>query len=262
MPPHPPEILLVIPAYRESERLPPFLAELCTAVEAAGVAATLRVVDDGSGAQESAIVVETCRTLAECHPFLAAPILLRRNLGKGGAVYAGWDRAGESGPPPAWLAFIDADGAISASEATRFLGKLATLDPARDCLYAVRVAEPGTEVRRSPLRRVLGNLFRFLVRSAFHLPCRDTQCGLKAVPSHCYDRIREGLSERRFAFDVDLTAALVAAKARVVELPISWEESPGSSVNFRASLQMLFALVKLRLRRRPPPSDPAESPTE
>lgn len=262
MPPPSPEILLVIPAYRESERLPPFLAELCSAVATAGVPATLCVVDDGSGAKESRMVVETCHALSDRFPFLDSPVLLKKNLGKGGAVYAGWNLAGEKTPPPTWLAFIDADGAISAPEATRFLGKLASLDPSRDCLYAVRVAEPGTEVKRSPLRRVLGNLFRFLVRSAFHLPCRDTQCGLKAVPASSYDRIRAGLTERRFAFDVDLTAALVAAKARIVELPISWEESPGSSVNLRASLQMLLALVKLRLRRRPPPSDPAESPTE
>jgi len=262
MPPSNPEILLVIPAYRESARLPPYLAELCEAVERTKLPVSIQVVDDGSGASESAVVVETCRKLSARFSFLAPPVLLKKNQGKGGAVYAGWHARDTGFPPPSWLAFIDADGATSAAEATRFFTALVELDPARDCLYAVRVAEPGTEVKRSPLRRILGDLFRFLVRSVFHLPCRDTQCGLKAIPSVLYDRIRPGLSERRFAFDVDLTAALVGVDVRVVEFPISWHESPGSSVNFRASLQMLLALVRLRLRRRPAPSAPMGSPTE
>lgn len=173
--------------------------------------------------------------------------MLPENRGKGGAVYAGWDAARDGGFQ--WLAFVDADGAVSAGETIRLLRAL--LDQDADppvALFAARVRDGGTSVRRTPLRKLLGDTFRLIVRTIFRLPLRDTQCGLKAVPAGQYRAVRPQLHERRFVFDVELAARLVRAGHPPREFPISWEESPGSRLNLRSAARMLLALVGVRWR--------------
>jgi glycosyltransferase involved in cell wall biosynthesis len=204
-------------------------------------------VDDGSGETEAELLAETVRSLQPEHPCLDDPLLLPENRGKGGAVYAGWD-AGLEGDFE-WLAFVDADGAVSADEAVRLLRALVGQkeDPPV-ALFAARVRDGDTEVRRTPLRRLLGDTFRLIVRTIFRLPLRDTQCGLKAVPAGQYRAIRPALHERRFVFDVELAAHLVRSGHPPREFPISWEESPGSRLNLRSAARMLFALFAVRWR--------------
>ena len=240
-------ILLVIPSYRESERLPPFLEALCAAIESAGLPVTVRPVDDGSGTSESAALKETVERLQPDHFSLSDAVLLPANRGKGGAVYAGWDSADEE--DFGWLAFVDADGAVSAEECVRVLTVAAETEPeGNECLFAVRTSDAGTRVRRTPLRKILGNIFRLLVRLAFGLPVRDTQCGFKVIPKHRYQAVRPKLSEHRFVFDVELAARLIRSGCTIREFPISWEESPGTRLRLGSALRMITALIRVRWR--------------
>jgi dolichyl-phosphate beta-glucosyltransferase len=240
-------ILLVIPSFRESVRLPAFLEDLCESVAAGNLPVDILTVDDGSGESEAAAMVETVSHLQSNYPFLQDPLLLPSNVGKGGAVYAGWDSASED--RYTWLAFVDADGAVSPDETIRVLAMTAGRDTTGDdCLFAVRVSDGGTKVRRTPIRKILGNLFRFLVRLCFSLPCRDTQCGLKCVPAQAYREVADSLVETRFVFDVELAARLVRAGYQIEEHPISWEESPGTRLNLGSALKMLLSLFAIRWR--------------
>lgn len=240
-------ILLVIPSFRESARLPAFLESLCQVVASGNIPIEILTVDDGSGESEAAAMLESVRHLQGKYPFLQNALILPSNLGKGGAVYAGWDSAIDG--RYAWLAFVDADGAVSPDETVRVLTMTSGRDTAGDeCLFAVRVSDGGTKVRRTPIRKVLGNLFRFLVRLCFSLPCRDTQCGLKCIPAHAYREVADSLIESRFVFDVELAAWLVRAGYQIEEHPISWEESPGTSLNLGSALKMLLSLLSIRWR--------------
>lgn len=207
----------------------------------------VRPVDDGSGSTEADILRETIEELAPRHRVLSEGVFLDKNQGKGGAVYSGWDSA--DGEDFEWLAFVDADGAVSASETARLLGIAASQTPAdRECLFAVRVGEGGTKVRRTFIRKILGQIFRFLVKVTFGLPARDTQCGLKCVPAIRYREVRPLLAERRFVFDVELAARLVRTGCSIREIPISWHESPGTRLHIASAARMLFALVAVRWR--------------
>ena len=244
--------LLVVPAFRESRRLPAFLERLCTAIADASALAggvDVQVVDDGSGDREAQLVGDLVAELGPRFPFLRPPILLERNVGKGGAVYAGWDSAHDD---HLRLAFVDADGAVSESEVVRVLAGIDTSapDPGKDALFAARVASEDVEIRRTPLRGVLGRGFRLIVRLLFRLPCRDTQCGFKTIPAQAYRQLRPHLREHRFCFDVELAWCLHDAGFRIHEQPISWSESPGSRVHLGTALQMLVSLIRLRLRLR------------
>ena len=112
--------LLVVPAFCESQRLPRFLPDLCGAVAAMdGAPVQIMVVDDGSGTAEQKFLIDLVAELRESHTFLMEPLILEENRGKGGAVYAGWDASEGGGFSK--LGFVDADGAVSASEVVRVL---------------------------------------------------------------------------------------------------------------------------------------------
>ncbi|MFT5856917.1 MAG: glycosyltransferase involved in cell wall biosynthesis, partial [Verrucomicrobiales bacterium] len=158
MPSSPRPTLLVIPAFRESRRLPKFLPELCEAVAGLdGDSLAIRVVDDGSGSAEQKVVRDLVAELRERHAFLQEPLILERNLGKGGAVYAGWDAS--QGEGFAHIGFVDADGAVSASEVARVVQQIPGLE-AGECLYAARLHDDDQSIKRTLIRKWLGLLFR------------------------------------------------------------------------------------------------------
>ena len=71
--------LLVLPAFRESKRLPPFLRSLCDeiALEPTVDCAVL-TVDDGSGPAESEAMQKVYDNLHNPFPFLLPPLLLEK----------------------------------------------------------------------------------------------------------------------------------------------------------------------------------------
>ena len=244
------QTLLVIPAYRESQRLPKFLPALCEA--AAGLDGdaqiSIRVVDDGSGAREREVVTELCELLREKFPFLLDPLLLEANRGKGGAVYAGWDGAEEHFKT---IGFVDADGSVSASEVVRVAQMLPDLRE-NECAYAARLhgEGDGQAVKRTLIRKWLGLLFRRLTKFFLRLPVRDTQCGFKFVPAKSYRAIRDQLTERRYCFDIDLTIYLLREGLTFREIPISWIEVPGTRLSIPQAAKMLSSLWKLSRKAR------------
>jgi hypothetical protein len=108
----------------------------------------------------------------------------------------------------------------------------------------------GRNVRRSPHRHLMRRVFATLVGTLINPRVYDTQCGLKALPASHYQLIRPLLAETRFAFDVELIAALDHAGLPAAELPIDWHETPGSKVRLvRDSLAMLRAILRIRQRQ-------------
>ncbi len=236
-------ILIVIPCFRERDRLPRFLPDLCRHLAEAGRAGVrVRVVDDGSGPEQQAWIREYVEGLRGEYPFLEPAQLNAVNLGKGGAVYSGWDLPGEAGR----LAFVDADGAVPPREILRVLDA-ADAFPGK-AVFAVRTGENGTQVTRDFHRRVAGLVFRWLVRRFFHFPLPDTQCGFKLVPAAAYAAAAPHLQERRFTFDVELTWHLLHDGTAIQPVPIDWTESPGSRLSAGSAWQMYRSLKTLRER--------------
>jgi len=238
------DTLLVIPAFNESGRLPQFLERLTKELDIPALQerVSVLVVDDGSRAKESE------KMAAACDKWGAKILVLKENLGKGGAVYAGWNQAGDD---VVTLAFVDADGAVSATEVARLLQLyLAPAGPGRAgaALYAVRQQEDTAKVRRTPLRRALGGIFRRIVRVLFQPPVPDTQCGFKIVPKSAYEHIKPSLQERQFIFDIELTMRLVDTAVPLRHEPVAWEESPGTTLRITSAMRMLWSLFSLRLR--------------
>jgi len=241
--------LLVIPSYRDSRRLGPFLRELVFTLPEHF---SILISEDGSGPEEviriKSLVSESRRELTQRAlrgPEILEPLIHHPNSGKGGAVFRGW----RAGAGYGLLAFADADGAVSAREILRAEQHMRSSIPNIDALFGCRVKMLGRIIHRSMIRHYTGRVFATLVSIVGNLPPYDTQCGLKILTAEAFEKIKPYATSLGFAFDVELLMLLQKTGNRVVEFPIDWEDVPGSKVHLIAdSLRM--ALEVFRIRRR------------
>lgn len=241
-------ILLVIPCFKERLRLPAFLESLCSAIDTSGLPIDVLTVDDGSGEAEAAFLDGLINQERERWDFVRPALLLQRNRGKGGAVYAGWEQARVS---DRWLAFVDADGAISPQEIIRLLSQVVTHGEAHEeqcAWFAVRTGGSGTVVDRTPVRRLTGRVFALMVRILFQMPVPDTQCGFKIVPRQWFNESRNHLVEERFCFDIEMAYWLLRNHISIRSVPISWRETAGSHLGLNHVFQMFASVLVLRRR--------------
>lgn len=236
--------LLVIPAFCESGRLPAYLEGLADALGRNFPQARILVVDDGSPPGEAEELRRRVDRIRAARPGVLAPLFLSQNKGKGGAILAGW-KAAEGFD---YVGFVDADGSVSAGEVCRVASLLGEDEPPA-ALFGARLRMAGRLVERSLSRHLAGRCFATLVGTAIDSSVYDTQCGLKFVPRASFARVAPLLLGERFAFDVELLAALRAEGCPVREVPIDWSETPGSKVRFaRDSWQMAWAVLAIRWR--------------
>lgn len=240
-----PNTLLVVPCYRESARIGAFVGDLLkTFGDNEGI--RILLVEDGSGEEEQAHFLAVVEPLIEGRALFRKPLLLPENLGKGGAVYAGWEQHDDCD----WLAFVDADGACSAQETRRLLA-IAAKEDTNVALFASRVKMLGRTVKRYLYRHLIGRVYATLVSELLHIPVYDSQCGLKVMPRRVWESVRPLLKERGFAFDVELMTALLDCGVQVREVPVDWTEIPGGKVRLvRDSMRMFNEVLNIRRRRR------------
>ena len=236
----PGDVLLVIPCFRESSRLPGFLASLGEHF-ASDTTVQVLVVDDGSGEEEASKLEAIVEARRVNWPGLRPLLRLPQNQGKGGAVYAGWATAKDE----TWLAFVDADGSAAAGEVRRLLSMRGD-----GALFASRVKMLGRSIHRHWHRHLIGRVFATLVSELLDIPVYDSQCGLKLLPRAAFDTVKAHLNLRGFSFDVELLCALLDSGCRVTEVPIDWHEVPGGKVHlFRDSWRMCQDVINVRERR-------------
>jgi glycosyltransferase involved in cell wall biosynthesis len=238
--------LLVVPAFHESARLPAYLHELLPALDRSGFDCEVLIVDDGSSSEEAAYIRDIAETFRPAHPRLREPLCLDANLGKGGAVRAGWALAEDCD----WVGFVDADGAIPVREVIRLLRQAQISHPPA-VIFGSRVKMLGRRVERSTLRHWSGRFFAFLVSVTISPRVYDSQCGFKLLPAAALRRIGPWLREDGFSFDVEILAALEVAGIPIQEVPIDWTDTPGTKVRlFRDTWRMARALLRISHRRR------------
>jgi dolichyl-phosphate beta-glucosyltransferase len=226
---------VVIPAFNEAQRLPPFLERVVAYFEGRDEPYEVIVVDDGS-TDGTAELVEA-RDLA-----MVRVLRLKPNAGKGAAV-----RAGMLAARGAYRVFADADGATPIEELKRLEPLLVA---GADVVIGSRVlVDPGVAVTARPHRVMAGRFFNWLVERLGLAGIADSQCGFKAFTAPAAARLFESLSTRGFGFDVELLLLARAAGCRIVEVPVNWADQAGSKIGvLRHGPGMLWQIVLARRR--------------
>jgi len=229
---------LVIPAYNEARRLPPYLASVRKCLDSRyGDRYEVIVVDDGS--QDGLIGI--LERLAADWPQLRW-LQHAHNQGKGAAVRTGMlDARGEL------LLFADADGATPIEEESRL--SAAVRDGADLAVGSRLAAGAGVHRSRSWLRGLTGRLFAAVARGMLRLRVRDTQCGFKMFRGDVGRRLFPRVREPGYLFDLELLALAEQLGCKTAEVPISWREVPGGHLSLARMLPRVL-LDLWRLRRR------------
>jgi dolichyl-phosphate beta-glucosyltransferase len=248
---HAPHLTVVIPAFNEGSRLPGFatrlaqqgLTELDQPVE-------FIVCDDGSEPEHLSLEEAAVERVQGLFESAGAPHRMRLvrspvNQGKGGAIRLGWS---EADVRSRWLAFLDADGAVSAPEFWRLTRMLAR-DAAVDVLSASRIRMAGRSIERSAARHYQGRIFATLVDLTFGFGFYDTQCGLKFFRASLIREHLHRLEERGWTLDIELLALARLAGGQFREEPIDWADPGGSKMRFGIDAARMFLSLG-RLRRR------------
>jgi dolichyl-phosphate beta-glucosyltransferase len=227
------DLTIVIPMYRESERIAQTIATLAASpLNRPGVA--FLFVDDGSGdntaeVATAAIAAETLRS--------ATVKSLPLNVGKGGAV-----RAGMSMAKGRYLGYLDADLSLDPADVSRALARIETTGA--DMVIGERVVD----MQRQPkLRRVASGMFRKLASGVSGLDLVDPQCAMKIFRADAAVSLFGALTTDGFAFDVELLARAAKQNYRVEAMKIRWQHQPGSKVNpVTDSVRMYRELLRIR----------------
>lgn len=239
------QFLIVIPAYNEGDRLKGFLPFLTAELRRLEIPARVLVVDDGSAETESRAMQTLCQNTRSVNTETVEYLKLEKNYGKGGAVYAGWNRA----ETESLLVFVDADGSISPEETARILNRAA--ESPEKAHFASRVKMRGKKIFRAVPRHWMGRIFASLVGAFIDPEIYDSQCGFKIIPINVYKKIVPLLREDRFAFDIELLSALNYVGCPVIEHPIDWKEVSGSKVSLISdTLQMACAIFTISRRAK------------
>ncbi len=240
---------VILPAYNESKRLPPYLAAVREYLDGRYPGDyELIVVDDGS--QDG--LAEAIAPLGQDWPQLAV-IRHDVNRGKGAAVRTGMLAAGGRR-----LLFADADGATPIGEEA---GLAAAIDDGADVAVASRLlAADGVHRRRTWSRGLAGRLFAWTVRWWLGIPIRDTQCGFKMFGRQSGRRLFTLSRESGYLFDLELLLLAGRLGYRVAEVPVNWTDVPGGHLSMARELgRIASGLWRLRRRARQIDELPDES---
>lgn len=233
--------VLVTPVWRDSARLEGFGLRLAEVLAARLPRVDWVIADDGSGEEEGRRLEELCRRFAAVHPRVSLH-RAREHRGKGAVIREAWrlQRGAD------WLAFVDADGSVSANDLADLLE--AAWGSRRSTL-AIRRNTERTEVVEGPWRSLRHHGFVLAFRLLLGISAGDPQCGAKVVRARDFRQVAGELEEDGYAFDAELLAQLHAAGCVWDERPISWVRVSGSRIDpWRDAARMLRALFRIRRR--------------
>jgi len=235
---------VVIPAFNEERRLPAYLEGVTAYFGGRGDSYEVIVADDGSTDGTSGLV----RDLGRAHPEVRL-VRLDDNHGKGYAVRAGMGIARGD-----LRLMADADGATPIEEVERLekaIGEGADLAVGS---RALRDRSVSRQMRAH--RQLVGTVFNLIVRTLGVWHVTDTQCGFKLLRGSVAAELFREVRTNGFGFDVELLLLAQRRGYRIVEVPVSWVDQPGSRVSVvkegpRMLSQVLSARVRLGFGRRP-----------
>lgn len=211
------QLSVVIPAYNEAERLPPYLTSLRTYLTRSfGKRYEVIVVDDGSR-DGSFHQFRQCGERWPQFSLLNHP----HNQGKGRAV-----RTGMLAARGRLLLFTDADGAtpIAEERKLRYAMRLGA-----DLAVGSRQSwRPDVDGRRPWSQRWADDLFGWMVRKLLPVQVNDSLCGFKMFRRECGHHLLSLCQEKGYLLDVEMLALADKLNYRIAEVPVTWTDMPGA----------------------------------
>ena len=223
------QLSVVIPAYNEGHRILTTLERVVEFSRSKLDRWEILVVDDGSTDGTAEVVSRSTDAR-----------LLRNgaNRGKGYSVRHGML---EATLDP--ILFTDADLSTPIGEA---LPLMRALDAGASVAIASRLPDSGKQVRRTPHRRLMALVFRWVVKAIALRGYHDTQCGFKVFRRDAARAIFSRQRIDRWGFDVEVLYLAGKLALQVAQVPVAWQESTESRLKLTTPLTMIADLLRIR----------------
>lgn len=221
-------VRLIIPCFNEERRLP---ANEFVEFIRDNADVSFSFVNDGS-TDDTLGVLEQVRAFA---PERVEVIDLAENQGKAEAVRRG---VLESLKRPGFdfVGYFDADLATPLDQLALLLAQSGA-PPQHALIFGSRVAGPGVEIDRDPVRNMLGRLFSTCATVALKLDFHDTQCGAKIFSRDLASSVFHEPFISRWLFDLELflrtrrQLGKTGFAEQVREVPLQkWQEKGTSKI--------------------------------
>lgn len=241
MPDPPSAILLVTPVWDDSVRLACFGSDLARVLAEKRLPVRWVIADDGSCGDERVSLERLAEDYRNVYPHVGVHHAAKHR-GKGAVVREAWGLA----PEAEWLAFVDADGSVSARE---MIGLIKTAVVGGKSVLGIRKRTSTTQVVESFWRGLAHRGYLLVARLLLGLRCEDVQCGAKVIRGEDFRRIAPMLMEDGLAFDSELLATLGRHGMTWTGVAVNWTEKENGKVRvWRDAWGMLRALIRLRRR--------------
>lgn len=233
---------LVVPAYRpDVETLSAYVGALAARITPTPTAIRIEL-DDAT--DETVAALETLSTSAS----VPVPVTINAvddRRGKGAAITAGFEALETD-----VRAFADADGSTPASSVGDVVE--AVLEGRANLAAGSRRHPAATvESHQSFARKRLGDVFAWTASRLLEVSLYDYQCGAKAIDGETWEAVRTHLCEPGFAWDIELVALTHALGYRILEVPVTWEDDPQSTVSpVGTSIELGLSLCRSRHRAK------------
>jgi glycosyltransferase involved in cell wall biosynthesis len=227
------------PCYNDSKTIEKMVRDVRDALAAVVDELEIVVVDDGS----SDGAPDVLKALTDEVPELVV-VLHERNRGYGGALISAFSTATKD-----WIFYTDGDAQYDAKEAA---GLVDAVTPTTDVVQGYKIG------RGDPwYRKVIGRVYHRVVRLAFGLHQRDTDCGFRLFRRSLF--VATPLHSQTGVICVELVRRFEVAGAQFVEVPVHHYFRPHGRSQFfrlphiaRAARQLARLWVELILHNHGP----------
>ena len=228
------KLSIIIPVYNEEQTIGEVI-ERVWMVELDGVEREVIIANDGSS-DGTRLAIDASRWINDPRvKIYNSPI----NLGKGAAVRFGIGMAtGDI------LLVQDADLELDPNEYGRLLAPI--LEGRTDVVYGSRFLKPTARVAFR--RRVANQFLTVLTNILFGARLTDMETAYKVFRREALDGIR--LRCVGFDFEPEITAKLLRAGRRILEVPIGYQprrEDEGKKIRWIDGVDAIYTLIKCRL---------------
>jgi dolichyl-phosphate beta-glucosyltransferase len=226
--PQPVHLSVIIPAYNEELRLAGTLHSVGDYLAGQPYASEVIVVDDGSTDATAGIV----RMCTEVHSLRLLQHSDGTNHGKGAAV-----RLGMLAAAGRYRIFMDADNSTTLDQIAGFWP---WFERGYDVVIGSRkIRGARIEARQARHKELAGRFGNYMIRWLAVPGIEDTQAGFKMFTARCASEVFSRQTIERWGYDIELLAIARQLGYRVREIPIVWNNAPGSKVRLRSYVEVL-----------------------